>query len=285
MAAPMTYDFILRDKDDPGHRMEWPLGGAESVCWYRLGQRMDDLDGEEWDDHGIKTPVLDTLIYDFDTDFLGIDEVRQVMGVLFDTCQYGVEYVITKNTAGHPYRMTLTKLDDIPRGLFMHKMFVIRNLIRDSQSTQAFRCLLAGGVPFNIAAYFGAGLEMSPRFGGKVVCMIKDYAGFLHYKNSHFAHAVRSMANNIYCEQKSLPWKEGWGYNHLLGDGKDENGRYLPLPQEIEGAAKSYTEGDHLPESWDINNNFYDMDSELLTKLMRLICQDDNINIEIKMED
>lgn len=284
MAAPMTYDVIIRDKDSPHVRLEWPLDGETSVCFYRLGQRMDDLEDNNWDEVGIKTPVLDTLSYNFDTDLMSIDEVRQVMGVLFDTCPYGVEYVIGERTNGQGGCMTLTKLDDIPRGLFMHKMFVIRNLIRDSQSTQAFRCLLAGGVPFNIAAYFGAGLEVSTRFGGKVVCMIKDYAGFLRYNNIHFAHAVRSMANNIYCEQKSLPWSEGWGYNHLPGDGKDENGGYLPLPQEIEGAARFYTEGDHVPKGWK-TDHFYEMDNDKLSDLMRLICQDENINIEIKMED
>lgn len=281
MAEPMVYDVILRDKDKPDVKLEWPLGGEESVCWYRIGQALEEFD---WDGMGIKTPVLEELTYDFDTDLMSVENVEKAMKVLFDNCKYNVQWDIEKQTVGKAYRMRLLGFEDMPRGLFMNKMFCIRNLIRDAQSFEAFEALLEGGVPFNIAAYFGAGLEKSTRFGGVTVCYIKDYAGFIDYRTKHFAHAIRSMANNSYCEQKSLPWGEGWGYNYLAGDGKGDDGRYLPLPQEITDSLHYYTEGDHLPEGWTPNNELYDLDEDRLTTLMRLICQDENIIIKFKKD-
>lgn len=264
MAAPMTYDVILYDKGNPDKKLKYPLCGETSVCWFRLAGYFDDLNCEELD-----RPVLDSLVYSFNLEHCSLGLIEQMFDHFFGKCEYDVLYEVTKlkekiNDCTH--QVFMTGFGDMPRGLFMNKMFMIRNLIRDEASTKVFYALLDAKVPFPVAAYLGGGMEMFEPFGGSPYIGIKEYAGYLNNRNHTFAASIRNMASNVYCEQRSSPWADGWGYNKTYNE------------TEIIDTTAYYTEGDCLPLYWD-SSKLWEMSAEEFTELVRLICQNDELTV------
>lgn len=281
MGAEMTYDVILRERDNPEKKLKYPLEDLQSVCFYRISRDFEEIE-DEWLDEAI-CPVLDSLVYYFNEDLLKADEVKSIMSILFDNCEYGVLWEVTPcdviNDCDH--QIFLTGFGSMPRGLFMNKMFCIRNLIRDKPSLLAYQALMKGGVPQNIAAYLGGALEVIYCWDGLVKTQLKDYAGYIGYKGGPLASIVRGMATNNYCEQESLPWNDGWGYNYLK-EQTEPDGSYKALPTEICDAVSKY-QGDDLPESmsWSDLNSATDAQ---MTTLIRFICNNDEVSYSTQKE-
>ena len=282
MASPMTYDVILREKDNPTKQLRYPLNGMDSVCFFRISHHFEDIE-DEWVEHAV-CPVLDSLVYYFSEDYLKADEVKAIMICLFDNCGYDVQWEVSPceviNDCDH--QMFLTGFGEMPRGLFMNKMFCIRNLIRDKASFLAYKAMIEGGVPLNIAAYFGGALEVCQGWQSRQYTGLKDYAGYIEYNKGDLVSIVRGMANNIYCEQDSLPWNEGWGYNCMVGGSQDEEGNWKPIPTEITGAVAKY-QGIALPEGM-TKRDVFDMSDETVQTLLRFICNNDKVTYSTQKE-
>lgn len=287
MAQPMMYDVILYEKEDPENKLIYPLDGWESVCFFRLAYGLEEVENDWLYELG-GTPVLDSLVYKFDEENVSLEVVQQIMSSLFDNCEYNVQWEVTRladpeEHFGRTCQMFLTGFGDMPRGLFMNKMFCVRNIIRDNQSAEAFQGFLDGGVPLNIAAYLGGALEITRGFDRISRGRLKEYAGYVEYQTPHFAQMIRHMANNVYCEQKSPPWKEGWGYNHLRAEDnvKDENGMWPPRQAQISDSIMFYDSGDGLPPNWDWDD-MWAMSVEQLTELAQFICESTDVSFKPK---
>ncbi|MGL4352772.1 MAG: hypothetical protein ACRCTP_02305 [Aeromonas popoffii] len=282
MAAPMTYDVILREQGNPKDMLKYPLADTQSVCFFRLSYGFEDVD-DEWVENA-RCPVLDSLVYYFNEDLMKADEVKAVMSCLFDNCEYGVQWEVSPceviNDCDH--QMFLTGFDAMPRGLFMNKMFCIRNLIRDEESFNAHKALLEGGVPLNIAAYLGGALETKTSWNGDQYTCIKEYAGYINPGEGAFAQIIRGMSSNIYCEQESPPWDDGYGYNHRKDNGRLPDGSWAPMATQICSSVAKY-QGDNLPTNWD-NGSLYEMSDAQVTTLIRFICNNDELTYSTQKE-
>lgn len=113
-----------------------------------------------------------------------------------------------------------------PRGLFMAKLFTIRNLNRYCESYHMYLKLLKAGVPQMFAVVMGATLHQQKDFRGDVKYVVRDYARTIN----HALHTMadwRNQAENNHLGQLGFEWGDTseaarGGYNFKTYDGAEK---------------------------------------------------------------
>lgn len=116
-----------------------------------------------------------------------------------------------------------SNMGEYPRGLFMAKLFTIRNLNRYCESYRMYRKLMKAGVPQMFAAVMGATIHEQKNFRGDVTYVMRDYARTIN-PNLHTMADWRNHAENNHRGQLGYLWADPsedarGGYNYRTFDG------------------------------------------------------------------
>lgn len=119
-----------------------------------------------------------------------------------------------------------SNMGDYPRGLFMAKLFTIRNVNRYVESFKMYRKLMSVGVPQMFAAVMGATLHEQKNFRGESSYVMREYARTINH-SLHTMADWRNHAENNHRGQLGYLWGDPaeearGGYNYRTFDGVEK---------------------------------------------------------------
>ena len=157
------------------------------------------------------------------------EEVREMIGHFFkedDLHGMTIEFIGASEVTDVPREVVrFSNMGEYPRGLFMAKLFTIRNLNRYCESYKMYLKLLKAGVPKMFAVVMGANIHEQLSFRGEVKYVLRDYARTIN-QTTHTMADWRNHAENSHLGQLGYNWGDPstdacGGYNVVIRDGAE----------------------------------------------------------------
>lgn len=158
-----------------------------------------------------------------------VEEVREMIGHFYPEDQregMTIEFIGVSEITDVPREVVrFSNMGEYPRGLFMAKLFTIRNLNRYCESYLMYQKLLKVGVPKKFAVVMGANIHSMKNFRGDDIYTMRDYARTINAFN-HTMADWRNHAENAHLGQLGYKWGDGkydarGGYNRAIFDGAE----------------------------------------------------------------
>lgn len=159
-----------------------------------------------------------------------VAEVQEMIGHFFREDQLmgmTVEFIGASEITDVPREVVrFSNMGEYPRGLFMAKLFTIRNLNRYCESYHMYLKLLKVGVQKMTAVAMAANIHSNKNFRGDINYVMRDYARTINW-TLHTMADWRNLAENNHLGQLGYAWGDPQedargGYNRRTFDGAEK---------------------------------------------------------------